>query len=206
MAKKLLIMLIFVLAVFSSLFLIGCNDKKIDMQPKDIELSAVVRPFHKESEYQAYMGTDATNSIYETVRVDVSWKIINPELSDSNQLWYPPYIIIVPPGNDWAFIGGSADIPLLYGNRTSVEADIKKAIGKDISEREWNKIDKIGTTVQVKSFGQEYVSFSFINSNLRNIKDPQFTFYLLYYDPVFNKGWYKKVVHTANLVGLGLVY
>lgn len=96
-------------------------------------------------------------------------------------------------------------MPLLYGNRTSIEPNIRKAIGNNINKRDWDKIDIMGTTTtQAKSFGQGYVSFAYINSELNNIINPQFTIYFLYYDPILDKGWYKKVVHTANLVGLSV--
>lgn len=53
------------------------------------------------------MGKKESGGVYETVRVDVLWKAINPELSSPYKLWYPPYIIIVPPDDNWTFIGGS---------------------------------------------------------------------------------------------------
>lgn len=205
MTRKLIMLILIAFAVFSGLFcLINDHNKEIDIQARDIELSAIVRPFYEKNEYQTYMDKSESNGIYETVRVDVFWKGINPDLLSSNKLWYAPYIIIVPPDNNWTFIGGNKNMPLLYGNRISIEPNIKKVIGNDINKRDWDKIDIMGTTTQAKSFGQGYVSFAYINSELNNIKNPLFTIYFLYYDPILDKGWYKKVVHTANLVGLSV--
>jgi len=203
MTRKPIILILLVFVVFSGLFwLIDHYNKEIDIQASDIELSATIRPFYESNEYQTYMGKNESKGIYETVRVDVFWKVINPELSSPDKLWYPPNIIIVPPDDNWTFIGGSKNMPLLYGNRGSIEANIKKAIGNEINKSDWDKIDIIGTTTQVKSFGQGYVSFAYINSELKNETNPQFTFYFIYYDPTLDKGWYKKVVQTANLAGL----
>lgn len=173
------------------LCIIGC-DIGDGLQSNDVQVSASIKLFDKESSYMTYFNTEDSTGIKNAVRVDVFWKTITHKAMGKDKLRYAPYILVIPPTDDWTFIGGSKDIPLLYGNRTSIYKEIKQSVLGNNTDYNWDDLDNNAAFFQAKSFGQGFVTFSYINTNMKPEEINRFAIYYIYFDQNKQTGWYKK--------------
>lgn len=182
-----------------ALIISGCTYYNEVLPADAVELTVSARPFYTASEYEVYFNSDQLEERGNTVRIDVQWSVKAPKLRES--LYYAPYIAIVPVDSGWTYLGSHQNIPPLTGNRTGVKKDVlERVLAND--DTDWENIDTIGIHTRAKSFGQGFATFAFSKSGLHPDDTPQFKIYLIYYDREEKTGWYKVLLHEANLAGL----
>ncbi len=185
--------------------IIGCSDQKHGIQSSDVELSAAARPFYDENEYMIYMNKSDTTGIENTIRIDIMWNIVNRNLIKSNNLYYPPYIIVIPSDNDLKYYGTNKNIPILFEGRGSISSEIIDNVLKGNEEYDWENIDSIGYFhARSKSFEQGFLTFAFSKEDLDPQETMLFKIIFIYYDPESKTGWFKQIDREANLNGMQL--
>lgn len=201
--KKLLLLPMIILILVS--LVSGCTSRQSDIQSNDVEVTIQITPFSSLCEYRTYFGlNDLVDDKYnnpedkyselnqKTKQVIISW-VLDSEIraNDPYRLYYGPYIIVIPPKDEWEY----ADTTHINGNSytRTFKYEIVTSILKDYPEYNWANLETFGWFFHAKSFDQGNINVA-LKKRTDSTDVSQFieVFYI-YFDPITKHGWAQKI-------------
>ncbi|KKM12449.1 hypothetical protein SY88_03330 [Clostridiales bacterium PH28_bin88] len=172
---------------------------KEDLHANDVYISANVDFFDSAWKYKSFFMEDTfyipeeqlTEYMKDKIAIKIRWEIRSKKVN-YNTLYYPPDIIIIPPNNQWGYIGLNKSAPLVSSVSSSVDGEVIKHVLNNVSDYNWINMSSknFGKIFRAKSFGQGMVDLVYVNHDIPDY--PQiFKGYFVYYNPREKKGWAK---------------
>ncbi|HBV85361.1 MAG TPA: hypothetical protein DEF42_01550 [Desulfosporosinus sp.] len=200
--KKLLLLSILFLILIS--LVSGCASKQSKIKSNDVEVTIQIAPFLSLCEYRTYFGLNNLDDKYnhpddkyselsqKTKQVIISWEL-NPLIraNDSNRLYYGPYIIIIPPKDEWEYVG-TTDFNGKSFIRT-LPYEIITNILKNYPEYNWDNLGTFGLYFHAKSFDQGNINVALKKRTDSSHEGRIMEVYYIYFDPLTKHGWAKKI-------------
>lgn len=179
------------------------NTSTINLLENEVKVSGYTSSLGTVSQIENYLNIDLRNKpervkeLRENMNIiNFKWELSSTKAIESykkNELYFPPYLIIVQP-EQWTYLGTGPCPSLMIESVGSLPGEIYENVVNGNLDIEWNSIKNkaLIRVIKVKSFEQGYANVAYLkHSNDANIEG--FIGYFIYYDPTIKTGWYKQV-------------
>lgn len=186
--KKIILFFIFAVAMILIL-LVSRATQQQEINTADVTVSMKIVP--ASFAYQFGYEHNDSELINNTKQVVISWEL-SSKMRAQNQyrLYYAPYIIIIPPNNEWGYF----DYPQINERSyvRSFSGELMDVL-KNYPEYNWNKIGEFGFYFHAIAFDQGSISIAFKKRVSSSYEDQVFKAYFIYFNPITKQGWAKTI-------------
>lgn len=204
MRKKVVIFSITILIILLfGFYYLNESKNTNNLNANDVNVSGYISYFGKASQLETYLNIDLTYKSEKeitklrenTIKVNFTWELVPEKQLESyqqNELYYPPYLVIIQPGN-WDYLG-TGPRQSSIASVGSLPGEVYENVLKGNPDYDWENINEKGLikVIQPKSFAQEIANIAYSKRTNENVSK-EFKGYFIYYNPVSKTGWVKQL-------------